>query len=95
MGKVLETLHRSNAVGKKDCVGTTVEDLGDALEGFLACSVPNLKLEDRWIDAFLVHLEKERAEFYAHCNFVVFAKLISGDSVHEAGLAYTRIANNN
>ena len=92
MLQVLEALHRGYTVGKQHGMRTPVEDLGDALEGLLACGVPNLKFKHGLITTVLVHLEEETSEFDSDGHLVILAELIGGDSVHEAGLADARIA---
>ena len=43
--QILETLHRGDTIGQQDGMGTSVENLGDTLEGLLAGGVPNLEFE--------------------------------------------------
>ena len=64
-------------------MGTFVEDLGDRLEGLLACGVPDLQLEDLRLE-----LDDQRAEFNAYSDFMVHVELVSGYSMHQATLAY-------
>mmetsp|Transcript_37706 Transcript_37706/g.27789 ORF Transcript_37706/g.27789 Transcript_37706/m.27789 type:complete len:85 (+) Transcript_37706:456-710(+) len=66
---------------------SSVEDLSDALEGFLAGSVPDLKFEGAEFD-----LHDEGAEFDADCDFVVLHELVVGHAVHQARLPHPRIA---
>jgi len=77
-----------DVVSQKHGVGTSVEDLGDALERLLASSVPNLKFEG---DVF--HSDQQRSEFDSHCHFVVLLELVVAHAVHQAGLSDSRVSN--
>ena len=70
-------------------MSTAVKDLGDALEGFLSGCVPDLQLEDG-----IFHLEKEGAKLHAYCDLVVLAELVRGDTMHQTGLPYAGVPNN-
>ena len=41
----------------------------------------------------VTHLKKEGAELHADRNLVILHKLIGGDSVHQAGLSYPGVPN--
>ena len=71
---------------------TSVEYLGDALEGLLSRCVPDLELEHRLVIT-VTHLEKKGAELHADSDFVILHELIGGDSVHQAGLTYPGVPN--
>ena len=45
MSQISEAGQTSHTVGQKDCMRASVEDLSNALEGFLTGRVPNLKFE--------------------------------------------------
>ena len=88
MREICEAGQAGNAIGQKDGMRTSIEYLGDALEGLLSRCVPDLELEHRLMIT-VTHLEKKGAELHADSHFVILHELIGGDSVHQAGLAYT------
>ena len=86
MRKICEAGQAGNAIGQQHGMRTSVEYLGDALEGLLSRCVPDLELEHRLVIT-VTHLEKKGAELHADSDFVILHELIGGDSVHQAGLA--------
>ena len=88
MREICEAGQAGNAIGQQDGMRTSIEYLGDALEGLLSRCVPDLELEHRLMIT-VTHLEKKGAKLHADSDFVILHELIGGDSVHQAGLAYT------
>ena len=86
MRKICEAGQAGNAIGQQHGMRTSVEYLGDALEGLLSRCVPDLELEHRLVIT-ITHLEKKGAKLHADSDFEILHELIGGDSVHQAGLA--------
>ena len=61
---------------------SSVENFVQAFKGFLARSVPNLKL-----DGFVLDLDQEGAKLNSHSDFVVFFEVIFGQSHQHGGFS--------
>ena len=79
-----------NIIRKKNGVSTPVENFGDRLKTFLPSCVPNLQLENHTLN-----LDQQRAEFNAHCDFMVFQELILAHAMHQARLTNRRVSYHN
>ena len=87
---VVEGIRIRNIEAEKDAVCSSVEDFGDGFETLLSRCVPDLHLEDAFVD-----LEQDCAEFYSYCDFMVFLELISCHTMHKASFSDSRITDNN
>ncbi len=84
MRQVCETSQASDAVGQQYCMGSSVEDLSNRLEGFLSCRIPDLEFEDS-----LFHFDKQGSELNADCDLMIFRELVCGHSMHKTRLSYS------
>jgi len=85
--KILKSLIARNVIGQENAVCTTVENPRHRFERLLARGVPDLKLDDLTIDKKAV-----AAKLDSNCDLVLLLEFVIHDTLHEAGLAYTSVA---
>ena len=75
-GKIIKGLQASYVISQEYAMSSAIKYLGNRLETVLACSVPNLKLED-----LLLQLHKKRSKLDAHCHLMICHEFIIRESM--------------
>ena len=63
-------------------MGTSIEDLCDGTERFLASSIPYLQLKD-----LVLNSNEVRSKLNAHCYVVIFFELVLNQSLQNAAFS--------
>ena len=90
----VDSVHKSlisgNIVSQEYAVSSSVEDSSDTLERLLACSVPDLKLNN-----FVLDGTSERTELDSNGDLMFSLELVVLHSAHQATFANTCVTNYN
>ena len=89
LGQIIKSLIASDIVSKEHTVRTSVEYSGYWLVRFLAGGIPDLHLDDLVFDT-----ETIGAELHSDGDLVLSLEFIVHNSLHQATLADTSVANN-